>query len=112
MKRMALFEERIYNAQWMRAFLKSGHNLSDDRGFNLGIHFNAWCDAYTSVPAYASASTVDNPIDYCPTHCAMLPNMEKVSARMRNKLKSMWVKVMDNKDWQQKFISHRLITEL
>ena len=93
-------------------YLKSGHNLTDDRGFNLGIHFNAWCDAYTIVPAYASASTEDNPIDYCPTHCAMLPNMEKVSARMRNKLKSMWVKVMDNKDWQQKFISHRLITEL
>ena len=95
-----------------KRYLKNGRCLTGDRGFDLGIQFNARYDAYTIVPAYISANTDENPIDYCPTHCAMLPEIEKVSARMRNKLETMRATVMNNKEWQKKFITHRLIKEL
>lgn len=95
-----------------KCYLKNGRCLTGDRGFDLGIQFNARYDAYTIVPAYISANTDENPIDYCPTHCAMLPEIEKVSARMRNKLETMRATVMNNKEWQKKFITHRLIKEL
>lgn len=92
-------------------YLESRRALTVDRGFCLGSHFRARYDAYTIVPAYQSPSIEDNPIDYCPTHCAMQP-AEKVSARMRNKLEAMRAKVMENEGWKQRFISQRLITEL
>ena len=93
-------------------YLTSGHSrLTGNREFDLGIQFRARYDAYTIVAAYESLNTEDNPIDYCPTHCAMRLTGE-VSARMRNKLEALRAKVMENEEWQQKFISHRLITEL
>lgn len=92
-------------------YLKKGRYLTNDRGFDLGTRINAWYDAYTIVPAYESLNTEDNPIDYCPTHCAMRLTGE-VSARMRNKLEALRAKVMENEEWQQKLISKRLITEL
>lgn len=92
-------------------YLKSGRYLTDDRGFDLGTRINAWYDAYTIVPAHESLNIEDNPIDYCPTHCAMRLTGE-VSARMRNKLETLRAKVMENEEWKQRFISRRLITEL
>ena len=92
-------------------YLKNGRNLTGDCGFDLGTRINAWYDAYTIVPAYESLNIEDNPIDYCPTHCTMRLTGE-VSARMRNKLETLRAKVMENEKWQQRFISHRLITEL
>ena len=93
-------------------YLENGNGrLTGNRGFDLGIRINALYDAYTIVPAYEPANTEDNPIDYCPPHCAMRLT-GKVSARMRNKLEGLRAKVMANEGWQQKFISHRLTTEL
>lgn len=92
-------------------YLKNGRYLTNDRGFDLGTRINAWYDAYTIVPAYESLNIEDNPIDYCPTHCAMRLTGE-VSARMRNKLEALRAKVMENEEWQQKLISKRLISEL
>ncbi len=92
-------------------YLKNERNLTGDCGFDLGTRINAWYDAYTIVPAYESLNIEDNPIDYCPTHCAMRLT-EEVSARMRNKLETLRAKVMENEKWQQRFISQRLITEL
>lgn len=92
-------------------YLKSGRNLTGDFGFDLGTRINALYDAYTIVAAYESLNTEDNPIDYCPTHCAMRLTGE-VSARMRNKLESLRAKVMENEEWRQKMISKRLTTEV
>lgn len=93
-------------------YLTSGHSLlTGNREFDLGIQIRARYDAYTIVAAYESLSTEDNPIDYCPTHCAMRLTGE-VSARMRNKLEALRAKVMENEEWQQKLISKRLISEL
>lgn len=93
-------------------YLKSGHGLlTGKREFDLGMQINARYDAYTIVAAYVPLSTEGDPIDYCPTHCAMRLTGE-VSARMRNKLEAMRAKVMENEGWKQRFISQRLITEL
>ena len=92
-------------------YLKSGRYLTNDRGFDLGTRINALYDAYTIVNAYVPLSTEGDPIDYCPTHCAMRLT-EEVSARMRNKLEALRAKVMENEEWQKRFISQRLITEL
>ena len=91
--------------------LTNGRYLTNNRGFNLGTCINARYDAYTIVPAYQSLNTEDNPIDYCPTHCAMRPT-GKVSLRMRNKLHALQEKVRANEEWQQKLISRRLTVEI
>lgn len=93
-------------------YLTSGHSrLTGNREFDLGIQIRARYDAYTIVAAYESLNTEDNPIDYCPTHCAMRLTGE-VSAKMRNKLETLRAKVMGNEEWQKKLISKRLISEL
>ena len=92
-------------------YLKSGRYLTNDRGFDLGTRINALYDAYTIVDAYVSLSTEGDPIDYCPTHCAMRP-LGEISTKMRNKLEALQAKVMENEEWQQRLISKRLITGL
>lgn len=67
-------------------YLQEEKHLTGDRGFDIGIHFNAREDAYTVIPAYLSINeAIDNLIDYCPTHCAFPPH-KNVSSRMRAKL--------------------------
>ena len=95
-----------------KRYLKSGHSrLTGNREFDLGIQISARYDAYTIVAAYVPLKTEDNPIDYCPTHCAMRP-IGEVSARMLKKLEALRARVMENEEWQKRFFSQRLITEL
>ena len=72
--------ERIEN------HLKTDPHLTGDRGFDIGIQYNAGDDAYLVIPAYLSLhDDAENLTDHCPTHCAFKPRL-KVSSRMRNKL--------------------------
>ena len=77
-------------------YLKTGTMLTGDRGFDLGAEFNERDDVYKVVPAYESIDSNDLAVDYCPTHCAMMPTMEKVSVRMRNKLYRLRDKVLND----------------
>ena len=85
-------------------FLKTDSSLTGDRGFDLGTMFNVTYDAYAVVPAYIFPEHECDPVDFCPTHCAMTPRMDKVSTRMRNKLERWREKVMENEEWKKKFI--------
>ena len=87
-------------------YLKTDKHLTGDRGFDLGVKFNVLNDAYAVVAGYVSADTEENPIDFCPTHCAMMPRMEMVSARRRNKLERLREKVMANEEWLRKLKKH------
>ena len=87
-------------------YLKTAKDLTGDRGFDLGVKFNVLNDAYAVVAAHVSADTEVNPIDFCPTHCAMLPRMEVVSTRMRNKLERLREKVMANEEWKRGLKRH------
>ena len=87
-------------------YLKTDKHLTGDRGFDLGVKFNALNDAYAVVTGYVSADTEENPIDFCPTHCAMQARMEVVSTRMRNKLERLREKVMANEEWRKKLKKH------
>ena len=89
-------------------YLKTDEHLTGDRGFDLGVEFNVLDDAYAVVAAYVSADTEENPIDFCPTHCAMMPRIETVSTRMRNKLERLREKVMANEEWRKKLKRHAL----
>lgn len=82
--------------------LKTATNLTGDRGFDLGARFNAHDDVYAVVAAYESIEPEENPIDFCPSHCAMMPCMDKVSGRMRRKLERIREKVMENEEWRKK----------
>ena len=90
-------------------YLKTAKDLTGDRGFDLGTTFDVHNDTYAIVAAYVSANTEDNPIDFCPTHCAMMPRMELVSARMRNKLERLREKVIANEDWLKKLKRHDIL---
>ena len=87
-------------------YLKTDKHLTGDRGFDLGVKFNALNDAYAVVTGYVSADTEENPIDFCPTHCAMQARMEVVSTRMRNKMERLREKVMANEEWRKKLKKH------
>lgn len=87
-------------------YLKTAPDLTGDRGFDLGTMFNVHDDAYAVVAAYISAEPECNPVDFCPIHCAMLPRLDKVSTRMRNKLERLRMKVMENEEWKKKLIQH------
>lgn len=87
-------------------YLKNTEHLTGDRGFDLGAKFNVLHDAYAVVAAHISADTEENPIDFCPTHCAMLPRSEMVSSRMRKKLELLREKVMANDEWLKKLKRH------
>lgn len=87
-------------------YLKTAKELTDDRGFNLGTMFDVHEDAYAIVAAYQPAEPEDNPIDFCPTHCAMMPRMEMVSTKMRHKLEHLREKVMANEEWLKKLKRH------
>jgi len=64
-------------------------HLTGNRGFDLGIQFNAHDDAYTVIPAYLPAHTDPaHLLDHCPTHCALRPCFE-ISAKTRAKLERM-----------------------
>ena len=76
--------------RYMESYLndKSNH-LTGDRGFDLGIRFNAWYDAYTVIPAYVPTNTaVQDLTDHCDTFCAMQPHY-KVSRRIQTRLHEM-----------------------
>lgn len=74
----------------MERYLKENpYWLTGDRGFDLGITFNANDDAYTVIPAYVPEKTeMECLTDHCPTHCAMHPRF-KVSPRMQKKLQGL-----------------------
>lgn len=63
------------------------HSLTGDRGFDLGVQFNADNDVYTVIPAYMPTAA-KKLIDYCPTHCAMIPRYP-VSERIQTRLHQM-----------------------
>lgn len=73
--------------RYMESYLKDKSNcLTGDRGFDLGIRFNARYDAYTVIPAYVPTNTaVQDLTDHCDTFCAMQPHY-KVSQRIQTRL--------------------------
>ena len=80
----------------MDDYLNTSHQLTGDRGFDLGTMFNALCDAYTVIPAYLPTNTApQHLIDHCPTHCAMKPRYE-VSPRIQKRLEKMLNRYLDS----------------
>lgn len=88
-------------------YLKTSQHLTGDKGFDLGVQFNYHDDAYAIVAALGNIDSESNPVDFCPTYCAMMPSMEKVSTKMRNKLESLREKVMANEEWKKKFMRRK-----
>ena len=83
-------------------YLNTSKDLRGDRVHDLGDRFYHRDDIYAVVAAHGSANPEVNPIDFCPTHCAMMPRMEKVSTRMRRKLERLREMVMENEEWRKK----------
>lgn len=88
--------------QRVENYLKTAADLTGDRGFDLGARFNVHDDVYAVVAANEPTEPEDNPIDFCPTHCTMIPRMDKVSTRMHRKLERIREKVMENEEWRKK----------
>lgn len=57
--------------------------------------------ASSGAAAYNDTDPEKNPIDFCLTHCAMMPQTEMLSSRMRNKLERLREKVMANEEWMK-----------
>ena len=87
-------------------YLKTSTDLTDDRNYDLGMRFYHRDDIYAVVAAYQPANPDANPIDFCPTHCAMPPHMEKVSPRMRQKLERLRELVEAHPEWKKKIERH------
>lgn len=80
----------------MDYYLKTSHDLTGDKGFDLGVMFNALDDVYTVIPAYLPTDTApQNLTDYCPTHCAMKPRYE-ASPRTQQRLAYMLNRCIDH----------------
>jgi hypothetical protein len=88
-------------------YFKTSQHLTGDKGFDLGVQFNYHDDVYAIVAAIGNVDPDANPVDFCPTYCAMMPSMEKVSAKMRNKLEGLREKVMANEEWKKKFMRRK-----
>lgn len=87
-------------------YLKTSKDLTGDRAYDLGKRFYHRDDIYAVVAAYQSANPEANPIDFCPTHCAMMPRMEMVSTRMRRKLDMLRELVEAHPEWKKKIERH------
>lgn len=87
-------------------YLKTSKDLTGDRAYDLGKRFYHRNDIYAVVAAYEPANPDVNPIDFCPTHCAMMPRMEMVSTRMRRKLERLRELVETHPEWKKKIERH------
>lgn len=87
-------------------YLKTSKDLTGDRAYDLGERFYHRDDIYAVVAAYEPANPDVNPIDFCPTHCAMMPRMEMVSTRMRRKLERLRELVEAHPEWKNRIEWH------